>query len=50
MARDTIFFSRGSRGCRHANPHCIDQHLVIRWLRGVEPNSHNWTPQEHTHK
>jgi hypothetical protein len=39
LARDNKFFSRGSRACQHASPHCIDQHLVVRRLRGVTRTS-----------
>ena len=34
-ARDNQFFSRGSRACRHTSLRCVDQHLVVQWLRGV---------------
>jgi hypothetical protein len=41
MERDIRFFSRGSRACRHASPRCVDQHLVVRQLRGVaQPRPH----------
>jgi len=36
---DTRFFFRGSRACRHASPHCVDQHLVVQRLRGVAQTS-----------
>jgi hypothetical protein len=39
MARDKLFFSRGLRACRHASPRCVNQHLVVRWLRGVARTS-----------
>ena len=29
------FFSRGSRTYRHTSPRCVDQHLVVWWLKGV---------------
>jgi len=35
MTRDKRFFSRGLRACRHASPRCVDQHLVVRRLRGI---------------
>jgi hypothetical protein len=35
---DTRFFSRGSRACWHASPRCVDQHLVVQWLRGIVTN------------
>ena len=43
---DTWFFSRGSRACLHTSPRCVNQHLVVRQLRGVaRTSSNNWTPQ-----
>ena len=39
MIRDNRFFSRGSRACQHTSPHCVDQHLVVRQLRGVSQTS-----------
>ena len=33
--QENQFFSRGSRACRHVSPRCVDQHLVVRQLRGV---------------
>ena len=32
-------FSQGSRACQHASPRCVDQHLVVRQLRGVSQTS-----------
>ena len=32
-------FSRGSRACQHATSRCVDQHLVVRQLRGVSQTS-----------
>jgi hypothetical protein len=31
---DTRFFSRCSHACRHANPRCVDLHLVVQRLIG----------------
>ena len=39
MARDNRFFSRGSRAYQHASPRCVDQHLMVRRLRGVSQTS-----------
>jgi hypothetical protein len=45
------FFSQGSHARWHASPHCVDQHLVVQWLRGVaQTSSAHWTLQELTHK
>jgi hypothetical protein len=45
---NTRFFSRASRACRHANPRCVDLHLVVRQLIGnPKPNSPR-APQEPT--
>ena len=30
---------RGSRACRHASLYCVDQHLVVWWLRSVAQTS-----------
>jgi alkylhydroperoxidase family enzyme len=39
MGKSQAIFLRGSRACRHASPFCVDQHLVVRRLRGVARTS-----------
>jgi hypothetical protein len=43
-----IFFSRGSRACRHASPRCVDLHLMVRRLIGSPHPSSPRAPQEPT--
>jgi hypothetical protein len=45
---NTRFFSQGSRACRHANPRCVDLHLVVQWLIGNPKPSSPRAPQEPT--
>ena len=40
-----IFFSRGSRACRHASPRCVDQHFVVQRLIGILHPSSPRAPQ-----
>jgi hypothetical protein len=48
IKRDTKIFSWSSRAWRHASPHCVDQHYVVRRLIGNPHPSSPRVPQEPT--
>jgi hypothetical protein len=47
---DTAVFHRGSLGCHQANPRCVDQHFVVRWIIGITHRASQKAPQEPTIK